>query len=125
MNTSESFRKVSASSTVQYYSYGNLKKKSIVRHPKVKTSNSGRIVFIRIDMGKGLDIHTYKNIALSGQMTTSWVLGEKVKQVGAGSDYGHSVFFGSPSISTESESIEFTPAWRIHYGDEAYAKAWL
>lgn len=125
MTTSESFTKDSAKATIQYYSYGNKKKKGAVTHPSVKTKNSGRGVYIYIPMGKNWsrDGRCYRNIALSGSISTSWSVGKKLSQFGISSNYGHTIAFCSPSVSFGSgTSIGFSPYLTCSSGDEAYQK---
>lgn len=128
MTTSENFTKDSATAKVQYYLYGNKNNKSSTASPTVKTKDSGTGVFIKVAMGKNWNKsdHVYKEVALSGSITTSWSLGKKVKSVGISSNYGHSVISVSPSVSFGTGiSISFSPAKSCKSGDEAYEKAKL
>ena len=128
MTTSETFTKDSASAKVQYYWYGNKKNKSSSSKPSVKPKNAGQGVYIKVTMGKNFDVseHSYKEIALSGSITTSWSVSKKLKQVGIASNYGHSIIVCTPSVSFgSSASISFTPSIKCKSGDEAYMKATL
>ena len=128
MTTSETFTKDSATAKVQYYAYGNKNKKTSTSSPKVKTANAGQGVYIKLSMGKNFDVseHSYKEIPLSGSITTSWSVSKKLKQVGIASNYGHTILSCTPSVSFgRSAAIGFTPEKRCKYGDEAYLKATL
>jgi hypothetical protein len=121
--TGADFKADSAGSKVQYYTYGDKKKKSIVKHPAVKTKKSMSIAFIRIDMGRDWNSseHAYRNVALSVQMEVTWRVKEKWRSVGLSSNYGHFIMTGPPSVYYDT----FTPAWKCRSGDEAYVMARL
>lgn len=128
MTTSEAFTKDSATAKVQYYWGGNKSKKSNLVTETVKTKSSGAGVYASFPMGKDWDRdnRTYKEIAMSGYMQTSWSISGKYTQVGISSNYGHSVITGTPSVSfSKAASISFTPEERCKSGDEAYDKAKL
>lgn len=124
LTNSENFTKVSATSFVQYYTYGNKSKKNGTASPTVSTKDSGRGAFIKIQMGKDYDreLKEYKKVALSGSVTVTWSISGKYKQTGISSNYGHSVLTCTPSVSFgyKSGAISFTPAKRCKSGDEAY-----
>ncbi len=125
MTTSSGFIKDSGSTTVQYYN--NLKKQTIKAHPTVKTNGAGTGVYSRITMAKNYDSDAkcYKNIALSGKMTTNWVISGKYSITGIAAKYGHTVVACTPSASFSSGStaISFTPKFNCKGGAEAYKRA--
>lgn len=128
MTTSEAFTKDSATAKVQYYWGGNKSKKSNLIAKTVKTKGSGTGVYASFSMGKNWDSDnkSYKEIAMSGYMRTTWSISGKYTQVGISSNYGHSVITCTPSVSfSGTYSISFTPALSCKSGDEAYTKATL
>ena len=129
MTTSESFTKDSAACKINYYPNGDKNRAKTTYSGTVKTEDAGRGVFSRISMGNDWDVanHSYKRIAMSGYMTTTWSIGKKITQAGIASNYGHSIVGCTPSISIgkKTASISFTPEKKCKSGDEAYTKATL
>lgn len=123
--TSGGFKKDSGTSTIYYYPNGDKTLTAKTETVAQNTANSGLNTVCKFSMKKTMAYGSTRRdcYAMKGSSMTNWSVSGNIKTVGIASNYGHSKFSCSPSLSVSASGVglSFTPSALVEFGTEAYS----